>query len=237
MSAAPRSTRAIVAVVIAIVALGVGLVIGHSRSTPGTIAVTGTASASGTPDTVAFTIGVSTSGASTAAALAANNARTRSVEAALLAAGARKSGLATSGLNVSPVTNAHGAVTGYQVYDELRVTSHHVARAGALIGAAVAAAGNAAQLSGIAYSITNRSAVMARARTQAMENARRAADQLARAASTTLGAVTSIVDNESSPPVVFPGPYGFAMKAAASVPVQAGTQSVSVTVRVTYALD
>ena len=238
MSTTTRTTRVVVEVVVAIALVVVGLVVGHARSgASGTIEVSGTASASGAPDTVAFSIGVSTTGASTAAALAANNQRTRTVEAALLGAGATKSGLATSGLNVSTVTNSHGQVTGYQVYDELTVTSHRVARAGSLIGAALAAAGNAAQLSGITYSITNQSTVLARARAKAIANAHRAAAQLASAASTTLGAVRSIVDNENNQPIVFPGFTTFAaVKAAASVPVQPGTQSVSVSVRVTYSL-
>ncbi len=239
MTTAPRTSRTIVAsTVIALVALGAGLAIGHHRgAAPGTIAVTGTASATGTPDTVAFSIGVSTSGASTASALAANNARTRAVETALLAAGARKSGLATSGLNVSTTTDNQGRVTGYQVYDELTVTSHLVTRAGSLIAAALGAAGNTAQLSGITYSITDQSAVLARARAHAVANAERAASQLAHAAHRSLGAVTSVVDLENNQPVIYPVPYAFgAVKAASSVPVEAGTQSVSVTVKVSYAL-
>ena len=232
-----RTTRVIVVLVV-LVLVGTGFVALRARSGPtGTIEVTGSASASGVPDTVAFTIGVTTTGASTAAALRANNARTRSLEAALLAKGEPRSGLATSGLNVSSLTNAHGQVTGYQVDDQLTVTSHHVQRAGTLIAAAVAAAGNTAQLSGITYSITNQSAVLARARAAAIASAHRAASQLASAASATLGAVRTIVDDESNPPVVWPGVYGFAAAKVASVPVQPGTQSVSVTVRVTYTLD
>ncbi len=235
MPASSRTTRVIVIlVVLVLVASGFAL---WARSGPsGTIEVTGSASASGVPDTVAFSIGVVTTGASTAAALRTNNARTRALETALLAAGELRSGLATSGLNVSPVTNAHGQVTGYQVDDQLTVTSHRVEHAGALIAAALGAAGNTAQLSGITYSITNRSAVLARARAVAIANAHRAASQLAAAASAPLGAVRTIVDDETSPPVVYPGVYGFAAVKAASVPVRPGTQSVSVTVRVTYAL-
>ena len=236
MSGPSRTTRVIVVLVV-LVLVAAGFVALRARSGPsGTIEVTGSASASGTPDTVAFSIGVVTTGASTAAALRTNNARTRALEAALLAIGEPRSGLATSGLNVSSITNAHGQVTGYQVDDELTVTSHRVGHAGALIAAALSAAGNTAQLSGITYSITNQSAVLARARASAMANAHRAASQLASAASTSLGAVRTIVDDESNPPVVLPGVYGFAAVKAASVPVQPGTQSVSVTVRVTYTL-
>ncbi len=239
MSATGRVIRVIATVLVTLLVIaalvGVGYAVGRTHA-PGSIEVSGSASASGVPDTVAFTIGVSTTNASTAAALAANNTRTRAVESALLAAGEPRTGLATSGLNVSSVTNAQGQVTGYQVYDELTVTSHHVARAGRLIGAALGAAGNTAQLSGITYSITNRSAVMARARAKAMANAKHAAAQLAGAASATLGAVTHIVDNEVSQPFIEPGFYAATAAKAAALPVQPGNQSVSVTVRVTYAL-
>lgn len=239
MSSTGRSVRVaattLVTILVVAALLGAGYAAGRAHRA-GTIEVSGSASASGVPDTVAFTIGVTTTKASTAESLAANNARTRAVESALLAAGVPRSGLATSGLSVSNVTNAHGQVTGYQVYDELTVTSHHVARAGALLGAALAAAGNSAQLSGITYSITNQSTVLARARAKAMADAHRAAAQLASAASTSLGAVTHIVDNEVNQPFVEPGPFTFAAAKSAALPVQPGTQSVSVTVRVTYAL-
>ena len=239
MSATGRGIRVVATSLITLLVVaalvGVGVAVGRTHAS-GTIEVSGSASASGTPDTVTFSIGVSTTDASTAAALAANNAHTRAVEAALLDAGATRSGLATSGLNVSSVTNARGQITGYQVYDELTVTSHAVARAGRLIGAGLAAAGNTAQLSGITYSITNQSSVLARARAKAIANAHRAASQLARAASTSLGGVTKIVDDEINQPYVVHGSYGFAATKAAAVPVEPGVQSVSVSVRVTYAL-
>ena len=110
-------------VVVLVVALIGGIAIGHRRNFSGTIMVTGSGTATGSPDTVSFQIAVSTTGPSTASALAANNARTRAVEAALLAHGATKSGIATSGLNVSSTTNNQGVITGYSVYDELTVTS------------------------------------------------------------------------------------------------------------------
>ncbi len=225
-------------VVVLVVALVGGIAIGHRRSSSGTITVTGSGTATGSPDTVSFQIAVSTTGTSTASALAANNARTRAVEAALLAHGATKAGIATSGLNVSSTTNNQGVITGYSVYDELTVTSHRLARTGAMIGAAVTAAGNAAQLSGITYSITNQSTVLAAARAKAVTNAHTAATQLARAAGATLGSVTSLVDEENSQPVIYPGTFMYgAVKATSAVPVRPGTQSVSVTVKVVYALS
>lgn len=224
--------------VLVVVALVVGLVVGNRHTGSGSLTVSGTGTATGSPDTVSFQIAVSTTGPSTASALAANNARTRAVEAALLAHGATKSGIATSGLNVSSTTNNQGVITGYSVYDELTVTSHRLARTGAMIGAAVTAAGNAAQLSGITYSITNQSTVLAAARAKAVANAHTAATQLARAAGATLGSVTSLVDEENSQPVIYPGTFMYgAVKAASSVPVRPGTQSVSVTVKVVYALS
>ncbi len=224
-------------VVLVVVALVGGIAIGHRRGSSGTITVTGTGTATGSPDTVSFQIGVSTSGASTASALTANNARMRAVEAALLAHGAVKSGLATSGLNVSSTTNNQGVITGYSVYDELTVTSHRLSSTGAMIEAAVTAAGNTAQLSGITYSITNQSTVLAAARAKAVASAHDAAAQLARAAGASLGSVTSLVDEENNQPVIYPGPFMYgAVKAASSVPVRPGTQSVSVSVKIVYAL-
>ncbi len=219
------------------IALVVCFAVGHRRAGTATITVTGSGTASGSPDTVSFQIGVSTSGPSTVSALAANNARTRAVETALLAHGATKSGLATSGLNVSPTTNNQGVIIGYTVDDQLTVTSHRLSRTGAMIEAAVTAAGNTAQLSGITYSITDQSTVLAKARAAAVANAHAAAVQLARAAGATLGPVSSLVDQATSQPVIYPGPYLFgAAKATSSVPVRPGTQSASDTVKIVYSL-
>lgn len=225
------------AVVVAGVIL-VGVAIGHSHSTPaGTISVTGSGTVQGIPDTVSFQIGVQTVATSAAQALEANNARVVSLEKSLQGHHVAKKDMQTSGLNIYENTNNEGAITGFTVQDDLNVTMHDVAAAGGAIDAAVHAVGNGVELSGITFSISNESAVLTAARIKAMQNAHTEASQLAHAGETSLGAIVKITDQENTTPVVYPFADFQAKASSASVPLEAGSQSVNVQVSVVYSLN
>ena len=240
----PRSARvpqwisvAVVTVVIA-GAILVGVAVGHLRSTPaGTVSVTGSGTVQGIPDTVSFQIGVQTVATSAAHALEANNARVVSLEKSLQGHHVAKKDMQTSGLNIYENTNNQGAITGFTVQDDLNVTMHDLAAARGAIDAAVHAVGNGVELSGITFSISNESAVLTAARTKAMQNAHTEASQLAHAGGTGLGAIVRITDQENTTPVVYPFADFQAKASAASVPLEAGSQSVNVQVSVVYSLN
>ena len=226
-------------VVLLIVVLLVGILIGHSnKSSAATINVTGSGTVQGTPDTVNFQIGVSNTGASATKALNANNQQIASLEAALEQHGVKKSDMQTSGLDIYDNTNMAGAITGFTVSDSLSVTMHNLKDAGAAIDAGAQVAGNNVQLSGITFSISNDSKLLAAARARAMRNAYTEASDVAKGANTTVGNVLHVTDQEntSSPNIIYPeGVQSFA-SAARAVPIEAGTQSINVQVSVTYAL-
>ena len=204
-----------------------------SASVTRTVSVTGVGTATAAPDTFSFSVDVVTGAPTTAAALAANDARVTALDHALAALRVTRRDLATTSLSVNPTYDGHGNITGYQVDDQVTVTSHQVAHAGAILGAAVAAAGNPGQISALTFSVSNQSAARARARTDAILAAARAARTLARAAGTTVGRVISIVDEENASPIVIPEPvFAAAGVRAPSVPVSPGTQVISVTVKV-----
>ena len=230
----------LVAGVLVVVAIIAGVQIGRSPNAAGaTISVSGTGTVKGTPDTASFSIGVHTTEASAQAALAANNQKVAALIAALKRNGVTAKEMQTSGLNIYQNTNNAGAVTGFSVDNTLNVTMHNMKRVGSAIDAAATAVGNGIQLNGITFSISNQSTLLQAARVKAMQNARRAAGQLASAGSTHVTSLVRVTDQENfSPPPVY---YGFSSQTAsvdkASVPVQAGTQSVTVTVSVVYALS
>ncbi len=232
-------TRAwwVVVGVVVLVAAGVVATLSlRSSASAGTITVTGSGTAQGVPDTLSFQIGVNTTASSAVAALEKNNTQMSALEASLMRSGLAKSDMQTSDLSVSTNTDSAGRVTGFSVSDTLSVTTHHLKNAGQTLDAAVHAVGNGAQLYGVSFSLSNQSRALAAARAQAMKNAHAAASQIASAGSTSVGHIVKITDQEnaSSPPIVMSSGFN-ALKAA--VPLQSGTQTVSVLVTVVYALN
>ena len=206
----------------------------RSTTASGTVTVIGTGTVKGIPDTVSFQIGVSTNGASASSALSENDAQVRALEQSLERHGVKRSEMQTSGLNLSTNTNSSGAVTGFNASDTLNVTMHGIALAGEAIDAAANAVGNGIQLYGISFSISNRSALLAAARSAAMHSARTKAEQLAAGAGGTLGGIVKVSEDVASSPVFYAdAPTSFA---AASVPLRQGRQPVTVQVTVTYSL-
>jgi uncharacterized protein YggE len=232
---------ALVALALVAASVLVGAALGHSRSSaPGTISVTGSGVVQATPDTMSFSIGVQTTAQSAAGALSANNIRVGALEAILLGHGVKKSDLQTAGLNIYQNTNNNGMVTGFSVSNELNVTMHlsKSTNAGAVIDAAARAAGNGVQLYGVSFSISHQSALLASARVKAMRNARAEATQLALGGGARIGGIVKVIDQENaSPPPVY---YGLAAPTAAKssgVPIQQGSQSITVQVSVVFAFS
>lgn len=208
-----------------------------SSSSPDTISVTGSGTVRGTPNTMSFNVGVQTMAASATSALEENNSQMRALEATLLRHGLTKSGLQTSDLEIYENTNNEGAITGFTVDDQLDATTHHLDQAGAALDAAAHAVGNDITLNGVTFSISNQSRLLAAARARAVQNAHLEATQIAKGAGATVGAALRVVDEENtgSSGVVYT-PNSFEA-AASAVPVESGTQSVNVEVKVVFALN
>ncbi|MGH3733577.1 MAG: SIMPL domain-containing protein [Acidimicrobiales bacterium] len=226
------------AVVIAVVAF-VGETLGHSNSSSAaTITVTGSGTVTGTPNTIGFQIGVSTTASSAYAALQQNNQKTAALEATLLNNGAAKKNLQTSGLNIYDNTNSNGTIINFTAQDNLNVTMHKLAKAGLAIDAAAKAVGNGVQLSGVTFSISNQSSYLASARARAMQNAHSEATQIAKGGGTSVVSIVKVIDEENtgSTGIVFPYAQFAASATANRVPVQAGSQSINVQVKVVYSL-
>ena len=236
-----RALKVLVVLVAAILIVAVAIVgvqIGRSKNaSPATISVSATGTVKGTPNTVTFEVGVHTVAVSAKEALAQNNAKVAALIAALEKNGVLKKDMQTSGLDVYENTNNQGVITGFSVDNTLNVTMHNVGKSGAAIDAAANVVGNGIVLNGITFSISDQSALEAQARTQAMRNARRAASNLASAGGTTVSSIVRInaVEQSTQPYFAYPTMAGVA-NLKASVPVEAGQQSVSVTVSVVYAL-
>jgi uncharacterized protein len=99
----------------------------------------------------------------------------------------------------------------------------------------VHAGGNATTVSGISLNLTDTSALLAQARARAVADAKAKAAQYAKALGEPLGPVVSITDQASTQPFpVYAAASSGAVKA--SVPISPGTQQLSVSITVVFAV-
>ncbi len=203
-------------------------------SVPG-ITTRGVGTVTRAPDTLTVVIGVQTRGPSAKSALDANTGKATALISVLKSNGVAAADLQTSQLSVTPTSDpATGRITGYEVTNQVSAKLHDIGAAGGLIDAAAGAAGDAVRIQQISFSIDDDSASRAQARANAVRQAQDRAKQMADAAGVRLGRVRSITEVSANPP----GPFGGDRAAAAApVPIEPGTQQLTVMVEVGYAID
>ena len=203
------------------------------RPAPPSITTRGVGTVAGTPDTLTVVLGVQTRAPSAADALADNNTRATGLLDVLRGRGVADRELRTSGLSISPTFDTDGRITGYEVTNQVTATLRDVAGAGALIDAAAQAAGDAVRVQQISFGIDDDARPRAEARADAVRQAVTQARQLADAAGVGLGPILSITEvTDARPPV----PAARMDAAAQAVPIEPGTQDVSVSVEVVHAV-
>jgi len=200
------------------------------------ITVTGTGKVSGAPNQLALSMGVQTNGTSVAAALRQANSAVRSITAVLRRSGVAAPDIQTSGLSIYPnYSGSSGVPDGYQVSEQLTITLRRLSSAGSQISAAAHAGGNATVIDGVSLNLSDTSALLASARARAVAEAK--ATAYARALGRPLGPVVSMSETPAAQPYPVPEfAAPTASRAVGSVPVHPGTQQLSVTVTVIFAL-
>jgi uncharacterized protein YggE len=205
-------------------------------SGPARITVTGTGTVSGTPDQLVLSMGVQASAASVGAALQQADQAVRRVTGTLRRSGVAAADLQTSGLSIQPAYQGSSQTPdGYGVAESLTATLRHIATAGAQIGAAVRAGGNAVTVDGISLNLADDSGLLAAARAAAVADAKVKAGQYARAIGRPLDGVVSITDQAPQNPVPMFAPNATA-GTSKSVPISPGSQRLSVSITVIFAV-
>jgi uncharacterized protein len=246
---AKASFAAVLAVLILLAAYALGSV-GHAGTTPAAAAtpvvdskspgieVTGVGEVSGTPDVLRLDMSTEARAASVDAALQKANVTMAKVIKALRDGGVAAKDLRTSGLSVNPDYSYDGSqqrITGYVATENLSGTLRDLGKAGRLVTRAVAAGGNAARVNGLALDLEGDSGLLGQARKQAFAEAKAKAEAYAEAAGRSLGAVSSVTEQvDSSGPQPMKYDMARASAASAAVPVQPGSQTVSVSVTVVW---
>jgi len=226
------SIAAIAAVLAAAGAVAVarpGAAHGTSDTSGRTVTVEGSATTRVAPDTALFTFGLETKAATAKAALADNGGRMRRVIAALLRAGVAKGDIQTQDVSVYPRQNDNGDVVGYSANGSVAATVRRLAKAGAVVDAAVGA--GATETSGPQFSRSGTELTQEALR-EAFANARAKAETLAKEAGASLGDARRI-EESSEPPQPVPL---YRAGALDSTQIEPGTQEARASVTVTFSL-
>jgi len=244
MSQSTRTAAAAAAGAIAVAVAALSVHAGPTAAAPTAsptdpAAHTITVSASGrvtiVPDVARVTLGVTFTRPTVKAARSdAATAMTR-ILAALKKLGVADADLQTVGLSLYPqyTSSAKPRVTGYTISEQLRVTIRDLDKAGDIIDAATTQ--GATDANGISFELADPDKAMNDARAAAVTAAQASAQAMASAGHVALGQIVSISDVSLQNPI----DYGRAAALApmASTPIQVGTQDVTVTVTVVFAIS
>ncbi len=204
------------------------------------INVSGRGEALGTPDTLMVTIGISVGRPTVSEAADDAARRATDLIGALQALGVAEADIQTSNYSIYPEyehrEHRTPQITGYRVDNTLNVKVKDLDRAGEVLDAATAAAGDDVRVHGVSFVLEDNDALLVAARAAAWEDAKAKAQHLAGLAGVSLGAPRTISESVGSVPV-----QRFARAEAAArdmgTPIQPGQETVSVDLMVTFGID
>jgi uncharacterized protein len=203
-----------------------------------TITVTGTGKVVVVPDVARVTVGFTSTQPTVKAARSAAATAMTNIIAAIKALGVADADIRTVGLYLNPQysNTSPGRVIGYSISEQVQVTVRDLDKAGDVVDAATAK--GATDVNGISFELADPAKAMNDARAAAVAAARASAQAMAAAGGINLGAVVAITDVSVSTPYPYPLNYaaGKAEDGAVSTPVQPGTQDLSVSITVVFAI-
>jgi uncharacterized protein YggE len=245
----PRALIGGVAALVLLLVLGLlgAYVIGaHGHDKPGaeSVTVSGAGKVTVVPDLLIVDLTVHVTRPTNAAALSDGNAVETKVTAALQKAGVAKKDIRTTGFSVNPhmVYNRDGErQDGYDADHSIRVYARDLDTAGAVIGDAITAGGDAVRVENTRLTLSDKEKAMGEAREKAMKDAKSRAEAYAAAGGRDLGKVVTIRESTASAGYQPAALNSFDLKATAAdnaaVPIEPGEQKLNVSVEVVYELD
>lgn len=202
------------------------------------VIVTGSGSVETVPDIAEVQTGVTTRADTARQALDANNGAMTRLMNALNDLGIDAKDIRTSNFNVGPIYHRERGkqprITGYQAANRVHVTIRDLDRLGRILDQVVTAGSNTVQ--GVRFLVSKPETLMDEARSKAVKDARRRAQLLAEGAGASLGPVMRIEERGA----FVPQPRMFAadaMRKESSVPVSRGSQKLTASVSVQFALE
>ena len=210
------------------------------QTQPRTINVTGNAQVILSPDIAYISIGVHTEAPAAKDAVANSNTQTQAVIDAIKGQGVDAKDIQTTNFSVYQQTKTGPNGENQGIYfatdNTVYVTMHDLTKIGSILDASISAGAN--NIYGITFDVQNKDAATQTGRDQAIADALAQAQQLAKGAGATLGAVQSITYYSNTPTPIYydskAAPAG--VGGGGSVPISSGQLTLSVTVNVTYGL-
>ena len=204
-----------------------------------TISLAATGAIKTAPDKVDISTGVTSQAPSAKDALAKNSAAMAQVIDTLKGEGLDPKDIQTTNFSVQPVYEERKegrapAMIAYQVTNSVRITVHDTAKLGAILDKVVNLGAN--DLGSIEFGVSETEALKDEARKQAVSQATANAKLYAEAAGGTLGKVLTIAEDEGMVVTRYASPAPMEMSAKA-VPIEAGTATVEVRLRMTFELE
>ncbi|MET0387748.1 MAG: SIMPL domain-containing protein [Polyangiales bacterium] len=123
----------------------------------------------------------------------------------------------------------------YRVSNMLEVTVRDLDKIGGVLQGAMAAGAN--NVWGITFDLEDDTALVAKAREDAVADAKHTASELARLAGVELGEVVSLTEAEEPAPGVGPALYAMRSEAANEIPIERGEITVRYAIQVTYTVQ
>jgi uncharacterized protein YggE len=202
-----------------------------------TITVSASGKVTVVPDVARINLGVTISKPTVKAARTAAADSMTAIIAAIKALGVADADLQTTNISLFPQYDSGTTprIIGYQISEQLEVTVRDMDKAGDVVDAATAK--GATNVNGISFELADPVKSLNDARAAAVAAARVSAQAMAAAGQVTLGSVVSITDATTTTPIF----YGLGAKSAPAAdlatPVQPGTQDLSATVTVVFAIS
>jgi uncharacterized protein YggE len=208
-----------------------------------TIAVSAEGEVTASPDVAVLSFAVETTANEASKAVEENASKSSAVAAAIKKELGEKDKITTTRYSLDPVyerrepgSPAAPAISGYVAHNEVRVETHRIDQAGHLIDVAARAGAN--RMSGLEFTLEDKTTQLRQALLQAGREARQQAETVAQALGVTLKQVVSA--STSSGPIVMPRDYprmAMAMEKSAPTQLEPGDIVVRASLQVTYEIE
>ena len=203
------------------------------------ISVSSTGTVKVTPDAVRLNASVSAIAKVSKDALSNANIASDKFRTAILANGIDKKNLASTTLTVYPEYNytqeGGNVLIGYRASQSFEVIIRNAAKAGEIVDAVVASAGDALYINGVTPFVFNNSKATEAARISAVKNAKAKAASYAKLLGVKIGKIINL--QESSAPSSYPISMVQAKSDAGATEIDLGQQDISVSVSTKWAIS
>ena len=238
-TSASNKTRVIAVIAISILASTFGAQFAQAATPTRYISVSSTGTVKVTPDAVRLNASVSAIAKISKDALSNANIAASKFRSAILANGIDKKYLSSTTLTVYPEYNytqdTGNVLIGYRASQSFEVIIRNAAKAGEIVDAVVASAGDALYINGVTPFVYDNTKATEAARVSAVKNAKAKATSYAKLLGVKIGKIINL--QESSAPSSYPISMTQAKSDAGATEIDLGQQDISVSVSTKWAIS